>query len=277
MIGGRITILVDDEAEHPYIPEHGFAALIEVSGKRILFDTGWGKALFHNAEISGISLSNLDGLVLSHGHYDHSGNLSKILSLNPGVSFFAHPGSMIPRWSLSPVKKPKSAGVSGKNRKAITGLSSSRLHWCKGPVEITTGVWITGEIERKNSFEDTGGNFYKNKIGTQRDFIVDDISIWIDGDSGLTIICGCCHSGLKNTLGQILASCDTPRINTLLGGFHLIHSKKERLEKTISFINRTGIERIIPSHCTGKAAVESFREHLDSEIISGSAGLQITI
>ena len=272
-----ITFLVDNKAEEPFVAEHGFSIMLEIKGKRLLFDTGQGKALFQNAKELGISLSGLDALVLSHGHYDHGGNLAKILSLNPSIHFFAHPDCLIPRWSLHPGKESKSVALSQKDKAAIMNLSHTRLHWCHNPTEIMTEVWITGAIARKNSFEDVGGPFYQDKIGNEPDLIPDDISLWIEGESGLTVICGCCHSGVKNTIEQIVSHYDAAQINTLIGGFHLVHAKNKRLTKTVSFINETGVKRVIPAHCTGETAMTILQEQLNAEVQIGTVGLQIEI
>ncbi|MFC1744334.1 MBL fold metallo-hydrolase [Candidatus Riflebacteria bacterium] len=276
-MNGTITFLVDNKAKEPYIAEHGLSILLEIKGKRLLFDTGQGKALFHNAKKLGISLSGLNALILSHGHYDHGGNLAKIFSLNPSLPFFAHPNCLRPRWSLHPGKESKSVALSKKDRAAIMNLSPTQLHWCHNPIEIMTEVWISGAIPRKNSFEDVGGPFYQDKMGNKPDLLPDDIALWIGGESGLTVIFGCGHSGVKNTIEHIVSLYDVIQINTLIGGFHLVHAKNKRLTKTVSFINETGVKRVFPAHCTGETAVTILHEQLNAEVQPGKVGLQIRI
>jgi 7,8-dihydropterin-6-yl-methyl-4-(beta-D-ribofuranosyl)aminobenzene 5'-phosphate synthase len=71
----QISILVDNKAEAGLMKEHGFSIWIEVSDHKILFDTGQGKAFIHNSTALGCNLSLAEALILSHGHYDHTGNL----------------------------------------------------------------------------------------------------------------------------------------------------------------------------------------------------------
>jgi len=276
-MSGTITFLVDNRAEEPFIAEHGFSILLEIRGRRLLFDTGQGKALFHNAKKLEISLSGLDALVLSHGHYDHGGNLVKILSLNPSIQFFAHPDCLIPRWSLYPGKTPKSVALSQEDKAAIMNLSPNQLQWCDKPTEIMPEVWVTGAIPRKNSFEDVGGPFYQDEMGNTPDLIYDDMALWIGGESGFTVICGCCHSGVKNTIDHIISLSEDVQINTLIGGFHLEDAKNERLTKTVSFINETGIKRVVPAHCTGETAMTILQEQPNAKVQLGIVGLQIKI
>lgn len=271
----KITFLVDNRAEKPFFSEHGLSMLLEIGGKRLLFDTGQGKTLFHNAEKLGVSLSGLDALVLSHGHYDHGGNLDKILALNPSTHFFAHPDCLLPRWSLQPGKSPKQIGLSQENKKAVMSLSPAQLHWCEKPAEIIPGVWITGTVPRKSRFEDVGGSFYQDETGNTPDLLFDDISLWVEGESGCTVVCGCCHSGVKNTLDHIVSQLNGMQINSLVGGFHLLHAKRERITKTISCINETGIKKVVPAHCTGDAAMVRLEKNLDAEVQPGMVGLQI--
>lgn len=89
-----ITVLVDNQAETGLQHEHGLSILIEHQGKRILFDDGQNDALFYNATKLDIPLYDLDMIILSHGHYDHGGNLSALLLANPNALFYAHPDSL---------------------------------------------------------------------------------------------------------------------------------------------------------------------------------------
>ena len=276
-MGGTITIVVDNRGEDPLAGEHGFSALIEIGGKRVLFDTGEGDALFHNADSMGVSLSGLDALVLSHGHYDHGGNIAKILSLNPSIQFFAHPQSVISRWSLHPGNPPKSIGLTEENRTSIMNLPPDRRHWSESASEIVPGVWVTGSIPRTNTYEDTGGPFFLDTAGKVPDLLPDDMALWVWNGESVTTICGCCHSGLRNTVDHITSRIGDAGISTIIGGLHLLYANRERLNKTVSFIDSTEVKRIFPSHCTGGTAVKLFREKISAEVVPGYSGLRINI
>jgi 7,8-dihydropterin-6-yl-methyl-4-(beta-D-ribofuranosyl)aminobenzene 5'-phosphate synthase len=272
-MSGTITFLVDNRAEESFMTENGFSILIENEGKRILFDTGQkGETLFHNAERLGVSLCGLDAVVLSHGHFDHSGNLAEIFRLNPSISFFSNSGCRITRWSLHPGKIPHSVGISQENNTAIMNLPPRQVHWCDTPTQILPDVWVTGSIPRKSSFEDPGGPFYQDEMGHTPDLILDDMALWIVGEKGLTLVCGCCHSGIKNTIDYIDPLAGGGGIHSLIGGFHLLKATPERLTKTISFLNETEIKRVFPAHCTGESAMRALQEQLKAQVQLGIVG-----
>ncbi len=95
----KLRILVDNETRDGLIAEHGFSLLIEVDGEKILFDTGQTNALFLNAEQLGVTLEELDTLVLSHGHYDHTGGLPRLLRISHNVRVYCHAAAFLPRYS----------------------------------------------------------------------------------------------------------------------------------------------------------------------------------
>ncbi len=273
---GTITILVDNRAEEPFMDEHGFALLLETQGKKILFDTGQGEALFCNAEKMGLSLVDLDILILSHGHYDHGGNVAKILNLNPSIQFYGHPNCLSSRWSIPSGKVAKAIDLSKEDKNAISTLSPDRLHWCTGPTEIIPDIWLTGPIPRKSPFEDVGGAFYIDAEGQTPDLIPDDMALWLGAESQM-MICGCCHSGIQNSIDHIMSFSNSLRVKSLLGGLHLINASEERLIKTIAFLNDVMIKKVFPGHCTGETGMELFREQLEAEVQVAEVGLQIKL
>ena len=276
-IKNKITILADNKAEESLVSEHGFSLILEIQGKRILFDTGQGEALFKNAAILGVSLKNLDYLVLSHGHYDHGGNVAKIIDLNPSIEFFAHPDCLINRYSFHKGKPVKPVALSKKNRESILRLPDKQLHWCRDKNKIMKGVFVTGEIPRVNNYEDTGGAFFLDSTMDKKDFILDDLSLWIEGDRGLTVICGCCHSGLQNTIRQILSFNESANIDMIIGGLHLVNAGEIRIKNTISYINKIDVNGIIGAHCSGEKVLNQFKEQLKAEVSAGTVGKSISI
>ncbi|MDA7747307.1 MBL fold metallo-hydrolase [Psychromonas sp.] len=273
-----ITLLVDNQAQIGLKHEHGFSLMIEHEGKRILFDNGQNEALFYNADKLNISLKNLDIIVLSHGHYDHGGNLTRLLLDNPNAIFYAHPDCKNKRFSLHPNKPVKTISLSEETVESLKLFPAKQCHFITQATEITSGIWLTGEIPRSCTVEDTGGPFFVDTAGKQADLLKDDMSLWIENGEGVTVICGCCHSGVINTLDHIQKQIgQTKRVKTLLGGLHLVNASQQRLQRSIEYLNQQHIEKLYPAHCTGEYAMQLLKTQLNNEVEIAKAGLSISI
>ena len=272
-----LTVLVDNRAEEPFRSEHGYSVLIEWKGKRILFDTAEFDSLYHNAKLLGLSLDNLDFLVLSHGHHDHGGNIAEILEMNPGIRVYAHPECLNDRYSIRRDGKAHFNGLPEKARKSLLELPDNRIIWCRDSVEILPGFRVSGTIPRVYGDEDTGGDFYTDKEGRNPDLLYDDMSVWLETEDKISIICGCCHSGMRNTVDHILAISDKMNVRILMGGFHLIRAGEMRIRDTIDYLNNIKIEELIPAHCTGDNAMRRFKQDLNSEVTLSRAGLKVSL
>lgn len=267
-----LKIVVDNHAPVGRAQEHGFACWIEACGRRILFDTGQGRALRPNAERTRSDPVNADILVLSHGHYDHTGAVDYVLQRNPEIQVFAHPAVLSQRYSLHPGKPPKEVSMPEEQQLLIENLCDSKLHWVTQPAQIAPGVWLTGPIPRTHPLEDTGGPFFLDPEGEAPDPITDDLALWIETPKGLLIVCGCCHSGLINTVDYIRQTSGDQRIRGIVGGLHLKSASAERLTATTADLREWNPELLVPCHCTGDTAIDCFKEHLAFPVITGFAG-----
>ncbi len=268
----RITIVVDNRAEQGLRSEHGFSAWIEVAGRRLLFDTGQGATLANNADRLGIDLRTADTLVLSHGHYDHTGGLPLVIARAPTAEIFAHPAATGPRYSVrdgeaKPIAMPAAA-------RTALATHAVGVHWTTRALQLTDGVGVTGPVPRLTDYEDTGGPFFVDADGTRPDPIVDDLALWMRADRGLVVLVGCSHAGLVNTLRHALGSSGETRLHAVLGGFHLIKASEPRLTRTMADLQELGPNLIVPCHCTGDAAVERLRHTFGKRVVLGSAGAQ---
>ncbi len=271
----NITILSDNLAEPPFEAEHGLAYLIEIKGQRVLFDSGQGEPFLHNCGELNIDFGALDAVVLSHGHYDHGGNLATVLA-HTEAPFFAHPSVMIPRFSNHEGKPSKSVAIPQSAKEAIMNLHHSRHRWIHGVTEIVPGLFATGPIPRITEYETTGGPFYLDSISKKPDLLPDDLALFTETKSGIVIITGCCHSGIVNTIEYIRSLTDTP-IHTIIGGLHLLNADQNRLDKTIAYLNESGVQQIIPIHCTGEQVIPLLKDQCRSKVISGTVGYSISI
>lgn len=267
-----ITILVENSTPVPgFRGEYGFAAMIAVGDKKILFDTGSADALMHNAATGGIDLAAINDLVISHGHFDHTGAVVPFLQTCKGKHVYAHAGIFIPRYVVLGEYK-RSIGVSFQPQD-IT-INGAELIATNGFTEIYPGVFVTGEIPRNTDYEDVGGSFYV-EAGDKLvpDNINDDMSMVINHPEGLIIISGCAHAGIINTIEYARLQTGQSKIIAFIGGTHLASASEERMNRTIAALQDLNVEQVIACHCTGFDAMVKLRNALGDIVIKGETAM----
>ena len=273
-----ITIVVDNSAGEGLIAEHGLAMLIEDGDSKVLFDTGQGGALANNLDLLGIDLTTIDTLVLSHGHYDHTGALDYVLARNRNMTIYCHPVVVMPRVSIHEPGKPHLIGMPSASKAAFNGaMMREQIRWTNSPVKLTEQVGCTGPVPRLNDFEDTGGPFFLDSEGTKQDLIDDDQSIWIKTPKGLVLILGCCHAGVINTIDYVKKITGETRIHAIIGGMHLKHASDDRLDKTISALQQISPNLIVPCHCTGEKATKALAAAFPNHLKPGHSGWSFSV
>ncbi len=269
----KITILVDNEAREDLASAHGFSLWLEAGNRHILFDTGQGDTIARNAESLGIDLGLADSIVLSHGHYDHSGGLSETLQHARKADLYCHPASVSPRYSVRDGTS-KNIRMPSTSMVALDRLPHEQLHLIQHQHFLNECIGLTGPIPRKSDFEDTGGPFFLDRKGQRADPIDDDLALWVNTEKGLVVIVGCAHAGLVNTLRHIQHCTDNRPITAVIGGFHLLNATTQRLERTITALQEFSLDRIIPCHCTGDMAVEALRNAFGERVLPGETGMR---
>jgi 7,8-dihydropterin-6-yl-methyl-4-(beta-D-ribofuranosyl)aminobenzene 5'-phosphate synthase len=233
--------------------EHGLAFWIETDGRRLLFDTGQGLVLADNARALNIDLGVVDTLVLSHGHYDHTGGLAAVLRQAAGeVRVHAHPDALLPKYHRTQGAVRK-IGMPAESRDALSG-PRCRLITSLNPTEVTPGVWSTGEIPRRHIEETPTETFCKDPDGRENDPLLDDQALFIETVNGIVVLLGCAHAGVINTLDHIQLLANGRPIHAVLGGMHLGAASEARLAWTIGELRRFDLHRLAAMHCTGAKA-----------------------
>jgi 7,8-dihydropterin-6-yl-methyl-4-(beta-D-ribofuranosyl)aminobenzene 5'-phosphate synthase len=268
-----LTVLVDNRARPPLQGEHGFSALIEIMGRRVLFDTGQGPCLLPNARALGQDLSDLDAVALSHGHYDHTGGLPQVVAGAGLMPVYALPGLATPRYCLDGSVPPRAVHMPDAARDAMLDRPLSCVRWVTTPQEIVPGLHLSGPIPRANDFEDSGGPFYLDAGGEVADPLDDDQALWLDTAWGTVLVLGCCHVGLANTLEHVRAHTGGRPVRGVLGGMHLLRASAERLERTCAALAAAGVDLLAPCHCTGDRAVERLRQAFGPRVQDCRAGM----
>jgi len=249
----RLVVLCENSviSPGPLLAEHGFACLVEAHGRRVLFDTGQGRTLLHNADVLGVQLSELDAVILSHGHYDHAGGLPGLLQRHAGLRVVYHPDAFLPRLAMGP-KGSRDIGIPF----AESELSSwsARPDPCTDAVELFPGLWLSGEVPRVNEYE---AGDEQLRLGAVNDFpggvdpVKDDLSLAIQTERGLVVLVGCAHAGPINILRHFQQITGEYRIQALIGGTHLGPVSDRQYECTLAALEELGVEQLGLSHCTG--------------------------
>ena len=272
----KITVLVDDHQGAGNLRyEHGLSFWIEVDGHSFLFDTGVGEALLPNAKTLNIDLAKAEAVILSHGHYDHTGALDRVLQLKPELNVYCHPGVVLPRYSIRP-NNIKYAGMQPEVRQALDSLPEGQIKWQSGMVELMPGVGLTGAIPRNSTFEDTGGPFFLDQNKKTQDLLEDDQALWIKTSKGLIIVLGCCHSGLVNTVEYIKKLTGEEKIHTIVGGMHLLYATEERLDRTCQALETWQVEQLIPCHCTGEEVIPLLQQRFPNTFVASQVGMSFS-
>ncbi|MHB8862784.1 MAG: MBL fold metallo-hydrolase [Pirellulaceae bacterium] len=250
----RITLLVENSVYRPGLfAEHGLAFWIECNGRKILFDTGQGGVLEHNAHELNVRLEDADAIAISHGHFDHAGGLSIALRREQPVDVFLHADALTPKFTPSKNGPAREIGIPAAVQAALAS-PAARVRLVDQPVVIADGVTLTGPIPRVTSLEDTGGRFFRDAACTQPDPLSDDQALLLETDRGTLVLLGCGHAGVISTLRYVQELTGGQPILAVLGGMHLVNASAKRIEMSVRALRQLRVQRLAPIHCTGSAA-----------------------
>ena len=267
----RLTVLVENDAGEGLFPEHGWSVLIETGDGCGLFDTGQTDVVVRNARVLGADLAGISWIVLSHGHYDHTGGLKAVLEIARSPVVFAHPDALLPKYVRDGDDTWREAGMS-MSREEIEKAGAS-LRECRGAEEVVSGITVTGEVARRTGFETVNERFFVDRDGRRVvDGFPDDQALVLDTRKGPVVILGCSHAGVVNTLRHAAKMTGADGLHAVIGGMHLGGVSEERLAGTIDAFREYEVEKIGPVHCTGAAAVKEFGRVLGERCVPCPAG-----
>lgn len=244
--------------------EWGFAALVEVDGRRILFDTGARPdTVLKNARELGVDLSTVREVFLSHNHDDHTSGLltlrREVAKANPAALSRVHVGKGI-FWS-----RPANAGERNPMvalKPAYEATGGVFVEHAE-PRELFPGVWVTGPVARAHPERNwSGAGRVKSPEGVVEDALPEDMSMVFDTDKGLVALSGCGHAGIINTLEYARRKIRSAPVYAAIGGFHLFALSDEKLAWTAARLREFGLRQFLGAHCTGIEAVFRLRQEI---------------
>jgi len=267
-----------ESGKDPVMAEHGLALLVEVENQEgsprcFMLDTGAsGTALLYNMDRMKLDPRKAEFLVISHGHWDHTGSVIPLLQrLGKKLPVFVHPEAFRERWKVFP--DGRRAGPRQINRQQWE-KAGAEITLTRDAQELLPECLVTGEVPRKNSVEKTPASaYFRDGEDLAPDRIPDDQALVLSlKDRGLVILAGCAHAGIINTIHRAREITGVERIWAVIGGFHLGESDKERIQWTIDEMRAVAPRLVVPSHCTGFEAQATFAQQMPDTFVLSSVG-----
>lgn len=274
----RITTLSENTAGiGDFIGEWGLSILVETGDITILFDTGKSISAVYNADSLNIDFSRIDKIVLSHGHYDHTGGLRGVLRrINKEIEIIAHPDIWQVKYSKRKNRPAQYIGIPFQ-QKELESLGA-RFNLTKEPVKLTDNILTTGEVPMVTDYEHIDEGLYVQEGTDLRpDNVLDDLSLAIKTEAGLVVILGCAHRGVINTLYHIRQLTGVDKIHTIVGGSHLMGVSEERIWQTVAALRELEVQRLGLCHCTDLPAAGVLAQEFGERFFYNKAGTTITI
>ena len=276
----RLTILCENSVDQvsPYglLGEHGFSCHLQTPAGNFLFDTGGGMTIMNNAELLGIDFTRLQGIMFSHGHFDHTGGLRQVLEKTGEIPIYAHPDLFSKHFSKNSGKM-HNIGIPWPQVE-LEELGAD-FKFSTTPQKVTPDLLLSGEVSRISKVETGDPNLLSlAEDGTQiTDPLHDDLSLFIHTDKGLVILLGCAHAGLLNIIDHAIKLTGERKIHMVLGGTHLKFCSEEQMAATLDRLEELDVDLIGASHCTGLRGARMLSERFGQRFFSASVGVEIDI
>jgi len=268
----QITILYDAFGSDAAMKKDwGFSALVEISGKRILFDTGNDPDIFAaNVKAKGIDLTSIDFVVLSHRHSDHMAGLNHVLSVNPTVKIYAPKegfgiyGSSLPSsfYRKDESLPPEMRYYGGKPPEVMkfgTAWQGANIELIDKTTEIAPGITLIALVS--------------DAPGTKE---LKELSLAVNTADGVVLVVGCAHPGIEKIVEA--ATAINPKIRLIAGGFHLVVAPDDVIAKPVAALKDTfKVENIAPGHCTGEPTFAALKQAFGDRYLYAGVGTSLPV
>lgn len=270
----KITTLIENmpDCEGKLIAEHGLSLYIEFGGKRILFDTGQSGEFVKNAESLGKPLEDLDMIIISHGHYDHSGGvptllntLQKITKMYVGEGFFEKKNKKLAEGAYHYNGNPFTEEDLLVRKLVLEKITEDITY-------LTEDILLFKNFPQVSDFEQLNPKFFIQK-GEEyiQDAFSEELALGLRTKKGLVLVVGCSHVGISNILHSVKMRVKEP-VFAVLGGTHLVEADEERLEKTMQAFRECGVCKVAVSHCTGEEGIKCARTEFGEDFVLNNTG-----
>jgi 7,8-dihydropterin-6-yl-methyl-4-(beta-D-ribofuranosyl)aminobenzene 5'-phosphate synthase len=259
----KITTLIENLASKPgLVAEHGLSIYIETDTRKILFDTGQSGLFIQNAQVLNIDISQIDTVILSHGHYDHTGGLYPFLEKNTKANVYAKRGIFDAKYS-----KNRFVGTPHNEQ-----LLNNRLIYIDRLTEIAPNIFIVPEITISEPL-DTHFKELTIKKGENHitDEFADELFLVINQCEQLQIITACSHRGITNICNTAHKQFNLP-VQNIIGGFHMKECTLEQYVQITHYLRELSPKSIGVCHCTGVEKFAEIYNECDSRVFYNFTG-----
>ena len=268
----RITILYDAFSKDAAMTKDwGYAALVEINGMRILFDTGDDpRILAKNVRAKGVDLRRLDFVVLSHRHSDHVGGFSFLRTVNPSVKIYAPkenfgvfgsdlPGTFYRKDESLPGEMRYYSGEPPETMKFGTVFPGANIQVIDKTTEVMPGITLIALIS--------------DAPGTKE---LKELSLAINTPDGVVLVVACAHPGIEAIVAE--AAKINPHIHFIAGGFHLVVAPDPVIQKVASALHDTyKVDYIAPGHCTGEPTFAALKNAFGDRYLYAGLGTTLGV
>jgi len=279
----RVTVIVDDAParDGSLLYKHGLSILVEAASEnstaKILFDAGPSPGIFmRNAKALNLWLDDLDAVVLSHGHYDHTDGLPAVLRfLSRPTPVIVHPKT----FDLKFAYKPNISYIGHGLDLSIVREYGGLLVPTRTPITLTNGIKTSGEIPLETGYEKPRGFWKAEDYSLVEDTMIDEQALIVKlKTKGLLVVSGCAHRGIVNIVKHSQRVMHEESVHAIIGGFHLSQADDELIHSTVTSLKEDiSPDYIYPCHCTGKKAIEELYETFGKRCEQLKTGDSITL